>query len=139
MIDDEVEIEAQRVVLMFSEGNVYAIRVFGATWKKQPRVEKSTLPPAGKICHKRRKKYYRTPKENVWRCSKKYGTTITNQEKENILNQVIRTPGITSKQIQSATTIPMHKVLATLNLLKEDKTILREYDQKNGTIYKFQP
>jgi hypothetical protein len=138
MIDDEVEIEAQRVVIMFSEGNVYAIRVFGATWKKQLRVEKSALP-VEKICNKKRKKYYRTPKENVWRCSKKYGTTITNQEKENILNQVIRTPGITSKQIQSATTIPMHKVLATSSLLKEDKTILRAYDSKNGTIYTFQP
>ena len=138
MIDDEVEIEAQRVVLMFSEGNIYAIRLFGATWKKQPSVDKSALR-IERIIHKKKRKYNRAPKKDIWRCSKKYGTTITIQEKDNILNQVIRNPGITSKQIQSDTTIPMHKVLATLSLLKEEKTIIREYDSTNGTIYKFQP
>jgi hypothetical protein len=139
MIEPE-EIESTIQTTLYVDGDrIIYIRAFGVNWIKKAGAIQTMNPSVTLIKKKKRKTYCRVPKENIWRRSKKYGTTITIAEKDNVLNTIMRNPKITSKTIQEDTTIAMHKVLAIIDLMKEEKMILKSNNEDGTPVYTFQP
>jgi hypothetical protein len=139
MIEPE-EIEATLPIVLYVDGDkILYIRAFGINWIKKAGVLPTMTLTVPLLKKKKRKPYYRVPKENTWRHSKKYGTKITLAEKDNVLNTIMRTPKISSKKIQEDTTIAMHKVLAIIDLMKEERIIIQSKDENGSPVYTFQP
>jgi hypothetical protein len=138
MIEPDEVVATIQLTLFVDGDKIVYIRAFGANWTlKAGAVPTMTLTVP--LLKKKRKTYCRIPKDNVWRKSKKYGTTITIEEKEKVLNYIIRNPKVSTKKIIFDTGVPYHKVLATLDLLKVERTVVKVLDNEQKPVYMYQP